>query len=88
MAEVGFQGASLAEIARRAGVSKGVVSYHFAGKEELLGQVLCDVYGRAGAAIAERIADETDPAAVVRGYLEANCPSSPSTSTTSVPSSR
>jgi AcrR family transcriptional regulator len=62
----------LAEIAKRAGVSKGVVSYYFAGKDELLGQVLLDVYTRAGAAIAERIGDEQDPAAVVHGYIEAN----------------
>lgn len=72
LAELGFGGASLAEIARRAGVSKGVVSYYFAGKDDLLGQVIFDVYGRAGAAIAERISDEQDPAAIVRGYVEAN----------------
>lgn len=72
LAEVGFGGASLAEIARRAGVSKGVVSYYFDGKDDLLGHVLLDVYTRAGAAIAERIAGDEDPSAVVRGYIEAN----------------
>lgn len=72
LAELGFVGASLAEIARRAGVSKGVVSYYFAGKDDLLGQILFDVYGRAGAAIAERIGRESHPAAVIRGYLEVN----------------
>ncbi|THJ67966.1 TetR family transcriptional regulator [Arthrobacter echini] len=72
LAELGFSGSSLAEIARRAGVSKGVVSYYFAGKDELLGQVLFDVYARAGAAIAERIGHANDPAVVIRGYLEAN----------------
>lgn len=72
LAEVGYGGASLAEIARRAGVSKGVVSYYFAGKDDLLGQVLFDVYTRAGAAIAERTAAGQDPAGVVRGYIEAN----------------
>ncbi|WP_324650087.1 TetR/AcrR family transcriptional regulator [Georgenia sp. H159] len=72
LAEVGFGGASLAEIAKRAGVSKGVVSYYFAGKDDLLGHVLLDVYTRAGGAIGERIAQAADPAAVVRGYIEAN----------------
>jgi len=72
LAEVGFGGASLAEIAKRAGVSKGVVSYYFAGKDDLLGHVLMDVYGRAGAAIGERIGQEQDPVSVVRGYIEAN----------------
>jgi TetR/AcrR family transcriptional regulator, fatty acid metabolism regulator protein len=41
--ELGFQRASVAEIARRAGVSKGVVTYHFAAKDELIGAVVADV---------------------------------------------
>lgn len=72
LAEVGYAGASLAEIARRAGVSKGVVSYYFAGKDALLEQVVADVYARAGAAIAARIGAEADAAAALRGYVEAN----------------
>jgi TetR/AcrR family fatty acid metabolism transcriptional regulator len=42
IAESGYGRASLAEIARRAGVSKGVVSYYFASKDELLAQVVAD----------------------------------------------
>lgn len=72
LAEVGFGGASLAEIAKRAGVSKGVISYYFDGKDDLLGNVILDVYTRAGGAIVERISQITEPAAVVRGYIEAN----------------
>jgi len=72
LAEVGFGGASLAEIARRAGVSKGIVSYYFSGKDDLLGQVLLDVYTRAGAAIAVRTNGAENLTAVVRGYIEAN----------------
>ena len=34
--ESGFAAASLGAIAERIGVSKGVLSYHFAGKRELL----------------------------------------------------
>jgi len=40
IAELGYAEASMAEIARRAGVAKSVVSYHFADKEELMGEVL------------------------------------------------
>ncbi|MFF0945341.1 TetR/AcrR family transcriptional regulator [Kocuria sp. CPCC 205300] len=72
IAESGYGRASLAEIARRAEVSKGVVSYYFAGKDELLGHVVADVYTRAGAAIGARLATEDDPAGKLRGYLEAN----------------
>ncbi len=41
--ELGFQRSSVAEIARRAGVSKGVVTYHFPAKEELIRAVVADV---------------------------------------------
>jgi AcrR family transcriptional regulator len=43
--ELGFQRASVAEVARRAGVSKGVVTYHFPAKEELIRAVVTDVLG-------------------------------------------
>ena len=43
IAELGFARASVAEVARRAGVSKGVVTYHFAAKDELIGAVITDV---------------------------------------------
>ncbi|WP_338106680.1 TetR/AcrR family transcriptional regulator [Psychrobacillus psychrodurans] len=36
IAEIGYAQASLGQIAKRAKISKGVISYHFANKEELL----------------------------------------------------
>lgn len=44
LAEVGFGKASLALIAQRAGISKGVISYHFAGKDELMEKVVEAVF--------------------------------------------
>jgi TetR/AcrR family transcriptional regulator, fatty acid metabolism regulator protein len=41
--ELGFQRTSVAEVARRAGVSKGVVTYHFPAKDELIRAVVGDV---------------------------------------------
>lgn len=40
LADIGFARTSMAEIARRAGVSKGVISYHFKGKDELIQEVV------------------------------------------------
>ncbi|TMR11278.1 TetR family transcriptional regulator [Nonomuraea turkmeniaca] len=51
IAEVGFAQASLARIAAHADISKGVISYHFAGKEELMVEVVERTYG----AIAEHV---------------------------------
>ncbi|MCK2218872.1 TetR/AcrR family transcriptional regulator [Actinomadura sp. ATCC 31491] len=51
IAEVGFAQASLARIAKRAGISKGLISYHFAGKDELMVEVVERTYG----AIVERV---------------------------------
>lgn len=41
--EVGYPRASVAEVARRAGVSKGVVTYHFPAKNDLIQAVIADV---------------------------------------------
>jgi AcrR family transcriptional regulator len=43
--ELGFPRATVAEVARRAGVSKGVVTYHFAAKDDLIRAVIADVLG-------------------------------------------
>ncbi|GAA1557628.1 TetR/AcrR family transcriptional regulator [Brevibacterium picturae] len=48
LAELGFTGTTIAEVARRAEVSKSVVLYHFGSKQELLEAVVEEVY--AGAA--------------------------------------
>jgi AcrR family transcriptional regulator len=42
--ELGYANTSLARIAERAGISKGVISYHFAGKAELMEQIVEQVY--------------------------------------------
>lgn len=46
--ELGYAGASLSVIAARAETSKSVISYHFDGKEELLAQVVEQVFAEAG----------------------------------------
>lgn len=45
VAELGFPRTSVAEVARRARVSKGVVTYHFAAKDDLISAVIAHVLG-------------------------------------------
>jgi TetR/AcrR family transcriptional regulator, fatty acid metabolism regulator protein len=72
IAELGYARASLAEIAKRAGVSKGVISYHFAGKSELMQQVVNTVIEKAGAVMLPRIFAEHSAAGMLRAYIESN----------------
>ena len=72
IAELGYANASLAEIARRAGISKGVISYHFAGKQELVEQVVSAVLEKAGDAMLPRIFAEHSAAGMLRAYIVSN----------------
>lgn len=72
IAERGYTRASMAEIARRAGVSKGVISYHFAGKRELIEQVVKTVMEKASAVMLPRIFAEHNATGMLRAYIESN----------------
>lgn len=65
IAEVGYAKASIKEIARRVGISGGLISYHFAGKDELLQQVVADIRASLDQSIIER----TDQTAGYSGAL-------------------
>ena len=73
IAEAGYRGATFARIARQAGLSStGLISYHFAGRDELIGEVVAKVIGDIGAFMTQRMARVTGPAAALRGYIEGN----------------
>ncbi|MBP1996940.1 TetR/AcrR family transcriptional regulator [Paenibacillus eucommiae] len=72
IAEVGFTQASLGEIAKRAKISKGVISYHFANKEELLEQITIEYYIAWQSYIAPRIEAQKSPKEMLRVYIESN----------------
>jgi AcrR family transcriptional regulator len=72
IAELGYANASLAEIARRAGVSKGVIHYHFADKAELIQQVVNAVIEKAAAVMLPRILTEHSASAMLRAYIQGN----------------
>lgn len=72
LCEVGFAGTSIGSVARRAKVSKGVVTYHFRSKDELLLEVVALLYERGGGQIAERVGAADASLDALLGYLDAN----------------
>jgi AcrR family transcriptional regulator len=72
IAEVGFAQASLARIAERIGISKGVISYHFIGKDELIRQVAIEIVEAARAYIIPRVLVESTGPATLRTYIESH----------------
>lgn len=72
LAESGFGAASLAAIADHIGVSKGVISYYFAGKDRLLQEVVASVLADAAAYMRPRV--EAAPAGrpALRAYVSSN----------------
>ena len=72
IAELGYGQASLARIAERIGISKGVIGYHFAGKDELLREVVAQVLTSARAYMEPRISAESTGTGMLRAYIESN----------------
>ncbi len=71
IAELGYAKASFAQIARRAGLSSpGLISYHFANKDDLIGQVVAEIYAIGGAAVRPHSDGATSGWHALRGYLE------------------
>jgi TetR/AcrR family transcriptional regulator, fatty acid metabolism regulator protein len=68
--ELGFQRTSVAEVARRADVSKGVVTYHFPAKDELIGAVVEDVLTAMVTYLEPRLRS-AEPEAFPERYLRA-----------------
>lgn len=69
--ESGFHGASMAEIARRAGISHTGLLHHFPSKDELLTAVLALQDHRSGEYLADHAAlgPNGDPLSVLRGMV-------------------
>jgi AcrR family transcriptional regulator len=70
IAELGYGQASLGRIAERAGISKGVIGYHFAGKAELISEVIAEVLARAEEYVRPRISAESTGRGILRAYIE------------------
>jgi AcrR family transcriptional regulator len=73
IAELGYAGASFAQIAKRAGLSSTrLISYHFAGRDELMDEVARRVLAEFAAFVHPRVHAQTTKAGQLRAFLEAN----------------
>jgi AcrR family transcriptional regulator len=72
IAELGYGQASLARIAETAGTSKGVIIYHFGGKDELMRELVAEVVARGVAYMEPQIDAEPTGAGKLRAYIESN----------------
>ncbi|WP_042432668.1 TetR/AcrR family transcriptional regulator [Streptacidiphilus anmyonensis] len=70
IAELGYGQSSFARIAERAGLSSTrLISYHFAGKDELIQAVIAEVYGEMVVFMSARMREVTDPAGALAAYI-------------------
>jgi AcrR family transcriptional regulator len=72
IAELGLPRASLAEIGRRAGITKAAIFYHFANRDELIREVLVSAVTEGAEFLAARVREQPTPADELRAYIEAN----------------
>lgn len=70
IADEGYGKASFARIAERAGISPGLISYHFTNKEELLAQIVSEVSGDMDRVLSERAERTRSYRAALRAITE------------------
>jgi AcrR family transcriptional regulator len=71
IAEVGYRKASLAEIARRAGITKAAIFYHFTNRDDLMHAVFHHVLDTGSEYILPRVQAAPTPRAQLRAYVTA-----------------
>ncbi len=72
IAELGYGQASLARIAETAGTSKGVILYHFGGKDELIRELVSELSAKGRAYLGPRLGAERTGMGMLRTYIESN----------------
>ena len=72
IAEAGYARASLARIGARIGISKGLIGYHFTGKDELIRQVVAEIIEAGKAYMIPRILAKPPGPGMLRAYIESN----------------
>jgi AcrR family transcriptional regulator len=73
LAKHGYPDASFAKIAKRAGLSStGMISYHFAGKDDLIREVIAEIVRVNTEFVVAKLDPEQGYTARLRGYFAAN----------------
>jgi AcrR family transcriptional regulator len=72
IATLGYAQASLAQIAKRANISKGVITYYFSSKEELIEQIVQDMTAAATSFMRPQIEASPTATAKLQAYLRSN----------------
>jgi AcrR family transcriptional regulator len=72
IATQGYVQASLANIARAAGISKGVISYYFKGKDDLIDQIKTHLLMEMGTFVRDRVEARRGDAEKLRAYVDAS----------------
>jgi TetR/AcrR family transcriptional repressor of bet genes len=70
MAKRGYDGASVADVAKAAKLTPGLVHYHFKNKEEILLAALAALVERHDTRLGARLAEAGDPGAEVAGFID------------------
>ncbi len=71
VAEVGYAHTTLARIAEKAGISKGVITYHFASKDEILRLVVTRFFEQGWQYMEPQITAQKTAAGKVRAWIGA-----------------
>ncbi|QJD86416.1 TetR family transcriptional regulator [Cohnella herbarum] len=70
--DIGYVSASLAQIAKRAGISTALISYHFADKYDLMNQLLMKLIERSTTYILERVRRESTATDKLNAFIVAS----------------
>ena len=69
LAEVGHEAASTVRIARSAGVSRGVLTYHFRDRDELIAEVVAEVYRLGQAEVGPLVSGADSARGALLGFI-------------------
>lgn len=72
IADLGFMNASLAQIAKRAGISKSVIGYYFPTKDDLVRSVVDHFYMTGHTEMMKSLESATTATELLRRYIAAN----------------